>query len=150
MRRTKVHQGKSPEGRDLPKYSIAVAADLSGLPQQQLRRMEESGLITPTRTKGNTRRYSDADLDRVSEASELAEEGINAAGIRYIFALRQDLQSLREENANLHRQIAGRQLPPTSSTTTPYSAHDADAARHSSVRGQRSRRRRGSGGAPQP
>lgn len=142
MRRSKSQVGKSPQDRDLPKYSIAVAADLSGLPQQQLRRLEESGLITPTRTTGNTRRYSDADLDRVTEVSELAEEGINAAGIRHIFALRQDLHNLRDENANLRRQVAEHQAPPVPAETTPASESGSGAVHRPPARGRRARPRR--------
>lgn len=93
----------------LPKYSIAVASDISGVPQQQLRRMEESGLITPQRSEGNTRRYSDDDLTQIAEIGDLANEGINAAGIRYIRALRQELERLQHENDLLCQQLAAQQ-----------------------------------------
>lgn len=91
--------------RNLPKYTIAVASDLSGVPQQQLRRMEEGGLVAPTRTEGNTRRYSDADLTRIAEVSQLAEEGINSAGIRYILLLRRELDAVRADVAGLRREL---------------------------------------------
>ena len=93
----------------LPKYSIAVASDISGVPQQQLRRMEESGLIVPQRTEGNTRRYSDDDLTQIAEIDDLANEGVNAAGIRHIRALRQELERLQRENDLLRQQLAMRQ-----------------------------------------
>lgn len=97
---------------NLPKYSIAVASDISGVPQQQLRRMEESGLISPQRTDGNTRRYSDDDLTQIAEIGDLANEGINAAGIHYIRALRQELERLKREVEMLRQQLAAQQ--PTS------------------------------------
>ena len=93
----------------LPKYSIAVASDISGVPQQQLRRMEESGLIIPQRTEGNTRRYSDDDLTQIAEIDDLANEGVNAAGIRHIRALRQELERLKRENELLRQQLAAYQ-----------------------------------------
>src|SRR5689334_22101004 len=93
----------------VPKYSIAVASDLSGVPQQQLRRMEESGLITPQRTDGKTRRYSDDDMTRIAEVGDLANEGINAAGILYIRKLREQMDALRAENEALRQQLAAMQ-----------------------------------------
>ena len=88
----------------LPKYSIAMAADLSGTPPQQLRRMEESGLVTPERTDGNTRRYSDDDVLLISEIGELAEAGVNAEGIRRILALRAELLALSQAHERLRAE----------------------------------------------
>lgn len=103
-----------PRRRDnlnsIPKYSIAVASELSGVPQQQLRRMEESGLIAPQRTGGNTRRYSDDDLTQIAEVGDLANEGINAAGVRYIQQLRMELEALQSENETLRQQLAALRL----------------------------------------
>src|SRR6478752_4093604 len=99
-----------PRRRDnlnsVPKYSIAVASDLSGVPQQQLRRMEESGLITPRRTDGNTRRYSDNDMTRITAIAELSDAGINPSGIRHILALRQEIDALRADLAALREEVA--------------------------------------------
>lgn len=106
MPRRRAGSAKSTQDRSLPKYSIAVAADLSGIPQQQLRRMEESGLLTPNRTEGNTRRYSDDDLTQIAEVADLAEAGVNAAGIRLILALHTELATLRAENADLRHRLA--------------------------------------------
>lgn len=90
---------------DFPKYSIAVASDLSGVPQQQLRRMEESGLVNPVRTEGKTRRYSDNDLADIAAASDLSDEGVNMPGIRYILQLREELAALRAEVADLRERL---------------------------------------------
>jgi DNA-binding transcriptional MerR regulator len=109
MPRKRYGPGRQNELSSLPKYSIAVASDISGVPQQQLRRMEESGLITPQRTEGNTRRYSDDDLTQIAEIGDLANEGINVAGIRYIHALRLELERLKRENELLRQQFAAQQ-----------------------------------------
>jgi MerR family transcriptional regulator, heat shock protein HspR len=96
---------KSRQDTALPKYSIAIASDLSGVPQQQLRRMEESGLLTPLRTSGNSRRYSDDDLTHIEEVAELAEAGVNMEGIRQILALQVQIAALQAENAALRQQL---------------------------------------------
>jgi MerR family transcriptional regulator/heat shock protein HspR len=111
MRRSHADAPTTEAGRpplpdaDFPKYSIAVASDLSGVPQQQLRRMDESGLVTPSRTEGKTRRYSDNDLTHIAAVAGLSDEGINVPGIRYILQLRQDLEALRTEVADLRRRL---------------------------------------------
>jgi MerR family transcriptional regulator/heat shock protein HspR len=108
----------------LPKYSISVASDLSGIPQQQLRRMEESGLLTPMRTDGNTRRYSDDDVAQMSEVAALADEGINAAGIRHIQRLQMELQAANANIAWLHEQIAALSTSQPDATSSAQSAQD--------------------------
>lgn len=111
MRRTRTdtHPDKderpAPSDADFPKYSIAVASDLSGVTQQQLRRMEESGLVAPSRTEGNTRRYSDNDLAHIADISDLSDEGVNMPGIRYILQLRRDLEAVRAEVADLRQRL---------------------------------------------
>lgn len=90
---------------DHPKYSIAVAAELSAIPQQQLRRMEDKGLLSPRRTAGKTRRYSDNDLQHVAEINHLAHKGLNMEGIRYVLELREEVTSLRRELADLRQQL---------------------------------------------
>lgn len=97
---------KATDAPDLPKYSIAVASDLSGVPPQQLRRMEDSGLVTPKRSQGNTRRYSDNDLRQIAAVSDLAEDGVNAAGIRLVLELQAEVAALRAEVEALHRHLA--------------------------------------------
>lgn len=113
MRRTRSRPRQDRDDSATPKYSIAVAADLSGVAPQQLRRMEESGLIAPQRTGGNTRRYSDADLDQIGAVADLGQAGINAMGIQHILALQDELSRLQEENARLRAENARlrRRLP---------------------------------------
>lgn len=105
MRRKRHEHIGAMDDPDLPKYSIAVAADISGVPQQQLRRMEDSGLIAPQRSQGNTRRYSDNDLRQIAAISELAEDGINAAGVRLVLELQAEVATLRAEVDWLRRQL---------------------------------------------
>ena len=64
--------------RNRPLYMISVAAELAGVHPQTLRTYEQKGLVTPQRTSGNTRMYSQADIERLELINELTGEGINA------------------------------------------------------------------------
>ena len=85
------------EAAQLPKYSIGVASKLVGLPPQMLRRYEEAGLLEPARQEGKNRLYSDQDVAALQEMATLTEEGVNAAGIRRILQMRQQIQELEQE-----------------------------------------------------
>jgi MerR family transcriptional regulator, heat shock protein HspR len=89
-------------------YGISVASELSGFDPQTLRLYERRGLLTPARTDGGTRRYSEDDLVRLARISELVAAGINIAGILQILNLEHrnielefDNSQLRSENATL-------------------------------------------------
>ena len=84
----------------LPLYSIAVAAQLADLPAATLRLYEEKGLITPARTEGGTRRYSDDDIAAIREVAALQGDGINLAGVGRVL-------ELQAENAELRRRLDG-------------------------------------------
>jgi DNA-binding transcriptional MerR regulator len=71
-------------------YGISVAAELVGSAPQNLRLYEARGLLTPARSDGGTRRYSEDDLDRLREIGQLLEDGLNLAGITMVLALRAD------------------------------------------------------------
>jgi DNA-binding transcriptional MerR regulator len=94
-------------------YTISVAAELSGIPIQSLRLYEQRGLLDPERTAGGTRRYSDADLQRLQRIAALMADGVNIAGIGQILDL-QDRntglesvnQELRSANAKLKNDNA--------------------------------------------
>ena len=68
-------------------YGTAVASELSGLGPQTLRLYEKRGLLTPARTSGGTRRYSDDDLERLQRITELVDQGVNLAAIAQILDL---------------------------------------------------------------
>jgi MerR family transcriptional regulator/heat shock protein HspR len=82
-------------------YGISVAAELSGLGPQTLRLYERWGLLTPARTAGGTRRYSDDDLNRLKQITELVDQGINLAGIARILDLENRNSALESHNAQL-------------------------------------------------
>ena len=88
-----------------PVFVISVAAELSGMHPQTLRIYERKGLLEPSRTQGGSRRYSDADIARLSRIAELAGEGMNLSGIRRVMELESDNERLRNE-LDQARQLA--------------------------------------------
>lgn len=81
--------GSDTEGRNKPLYMISVAAELTGMHPQTLRVYEQKGLVTPGRSRGNTRLYSQADIERLNLISKLTDEGINLAGVVRILDMRE-------------------------------------------------------------
>ncbi len=75
-------------------YVISIAAELAGVHPQTLRVYERKGLVLPQRTEGNTRRYSEEDIDRLRKIQELTQEGINLAGVIRIIELESQLEEL--------------------------------------------------------
>jgi MerR family transcriptional regulator/heat shock protein HspR len=80
-------------------YVISVAAELAGMHPQTLRIYERRGLLTPARTSGGNRRYSDDDIERLRRIAELTSEGMNLEGIRRVMRLEKEVQQLRSELA---------------------------------------------------
>ena len=93
------------EDKDLPLYMISVAAELAGVHPQTLRIYEQKGLVSPQRTRGNTRMYSQADIERLQLINELTDEGINLAGVIRILDLKGRLDERDEELDTLHRRV---------------------------------------------
>src|SRR5919204_2239348 len=94
-----------PDSR--PRYSISVAAELTGLHQQTLRVYEARGLVRPRRTPGGTRRYSEADLARLRKISLLTGElGLNLAGAIRVLELEDMIARLDAQVTELQKQLA--------------------------------------------
>ena len=89
-------------------YVISVAAELAGVHPQTLRIYERRGLVTPGRTSGGTRRYSEADIARLKRVAELAAEGMNLEGIRHVMQLEDEVAQLRALVMQLQEQLTGR------------------------------------------
>ncbi len=88
-------------------YIISVAAELSGVHPQTLRIYERKGLLSPARTTGNTRRYSDRDIERLRAIQHLTqEEGVNLAGVKRIMELENELLAMRARLDALRREMS--------------------------------------------
>lgn len=84
--------------RERPLYMISVAAELAGVHPQTLRIYERKQLICPKRSAGNTRLYSDADIERLRLIQHLTqEEGVNLAGVERIIAMQIKVEQLSGE-----------------------------------------------------
>jgi MerR family transcriptional regulator/heat shock protein HspR len=91
---------------DRPRYMISVAAELVGMHPQTLRIYESKGLIRPKRTAGNTRLYSDADLERLRLIQQLTNElGLNLAGVEHVIRLQDELLRLRTRLDRMEREM---------------------------------------------
>lgn len=86
-------------------YIISVAAELAGVHPQTLRVYERKGLVHPKRTEGNTRRYSERDIELLRNIQELTNEGINLAGVVRILELEAEVEALRVQNERLAREL---------------------------------------------
>ena len=91
--------------RDKPLYMISVAAELTGMHPQTLRVYEQKGLVTPGRSRGNTRLYSQADIERLTLISKLTDEGINLAGVVRILDMRERMLERETELDELRRRV---------------------------------------------
>jgi MerR family transcriptional regulator, heat shock protein HspR len=85
-------------------YVISVAAELAGVHPQTLRIYERKGLLQPERTAGNTRRYSQHDIDILKRIQELTTQGLNLAGVMRVMELEVELARLeaRHEQTMQH------------------------------------------------
>ena len=84
--------------QDRPLYMISVAAELAGVHPQTLRIYERKQLVAPQRSAGNTRLYSQADVDRLRLIQHLTQnEGVNLAGVVRIIELERELEAMREQ-----------------------------------------------------
>jgi len=79
-------------------YAISVAAELSGTAVQNLRVYERRGLLSPERTDGGTRRYSEADVERLVRIRELLDAGLNLAGVDRVLELEDEVARLRRRD----------------------------------------------------
>lgn len=86
-------------------YIISVAAELAGVHPQTLRVYERKGLLSPSRTSGNTRRYSRKDIALLRRIQDLTNEGINLAGVMRILQLEDEVARLRSRVARAAGQL---------------------------------------------
>ena len=91
---------------DRPRYMISVAAELVGMHPQTLRIYETKGLVRPKRTAGNTRLYSDADVERLRLIQRLTSDlGLNLAGVERVLHLEDELARMARRLDRLEREM---------------------------------------------
>lgn len=87
--------------RTMPILPISIVMQLTDLTARQIRYYEENGLISPARTEGNKRMFSLNDVDVLLEIKDFLEQGLNMAGIRKMFDLKNRPQNVLAEPKNL-------------------------------------------------
>ena len=91
---------------DRPRYMISVAADIVGMHPQTLRIYENKGLIRPKRTAGNTRLYSEADIERLRLIQQLTNDlGLNLAGVEQVMQLQDEVERMRRTLNRMEREM---------------------------------------------
>ena len=96
---------RDEDDKSKPLYMISVAAELTGMHPQTLRVYEQKGLVTPGRSRGNTRLYSQGDIERLNLISKLTDEGINLAGVVRILDMRERAMERDKEIDRLRRRV---------------------------------------------
>src|SRR5690348_8274087 len=86
-------------------YVISVAAELAGVHPQTLRIYERKGLLSPARTSGRSRRYSDRDIEMLRRIQELTTEGVTLAGVQRILDLEEQLLAAHRRIAEMEARI---------------------------------------------
>ena len=94
---------------DKGRYMISVAADLVGMHPQTLRIYEQKGLVRPKRTSGNTRLYSEEDLERLRLIQRLTTDfGLNLAGVEMVLGLEDQLKRMQRRMDRMERELRER------------------------------------------
>ncbi len=79
-------------------YMISTVAEMYGIHPQTLRLYEREGLLKPSRTEGNTRLYTEEDLERLEFILSLARElGVNISGIAIILQMRERMEEMQRQ-----------------------------------------------------
>jgi MerR family transcriptional regulator, heat shock protein HspR len=97
----------SPSRKDDARtFLISVAAELAGMHAQTLRTYDRLGLVSPQRSSGGGRRYSDRDVDLLREVQRLSQdEGVNLAGIKRIIELTNQVEALQARLSEMTDEV---------------------------------------------
>jgi MerR family transcriptional regulator/heat shock protein HspR len=89
-------------------FAISVVSEMLGIHPQTLRLYEREGFIKPKRSVGNTRLYSEEDVERLEMILRLTRElGINLAGVDVILSMREKMEEMQREMEETIRQVQG-------------------------------------------
>src|ERR1700749_3679970 len=98
---------KNPRESDARTFLISVAAELAGMHAQTLRTYDRLGLVSPRRTSGGGRRYSQHDVELLRQVQRLSQdEGVNLAGIKRIIELTNQVEALQSRLNEMADEIA--------------------------------------------
>ena len=94
-------------------FLISVAAELAGMHAQTLRTYDRLGLVSPERSAGGGRRYSERDVELLLEIQRLSQdEGVNLAGIKRIIELTNQVEALQSRIEEIGAELAALRTKP--------------------------------------
>jgi MerR family transcriptional regulator, heat shock protein HspR len=94
-------------------YMISAVAEMYEIHPQTLRLYEREGLLKPSRTEGNTRLYTDEDLERLEFILNLARDlGVNIAGIAIILQMRERMEEMNRQMQSFVEYVRSEALSP--------------------------------------
>jgi MerR family transcriptional regulator/heat shock protein HspR len=97
--------------RKRPVYMIGIASELIGVHPQTLRMYEQKGLLRPRKSIGNTRLYSQEDVERGRYIQRLTQEmGMNLAGVRKVIDLERQVARMEDEIHALREELDRKEL----------------------------------------
>jgi len=114
------------KSRSKAAYMISSVAEQYEIHPQTLRLYEREGLLKPSRSDGNTRLYTDADLERLEVILHLTRDlGVNLAGVEIILNMREKMQQMQQQIESfvetLNQELAARTRPMTETGTAKHS-----------------------------
>lgn len=89
-----------------PLFTVGQVSEMLELQQAFLRRLDEFGVVTPSRSAGRQRRYTRREITVVRYVANLVDEGMTLAAIRKVLELEQQLASLQQRLADLQQELA--------------------------------------------
>jgi MerR family transcriptional regulator/heat shock protein HspR len=99
-------KSRRPHPAHIPRYVISVVSRLVEVPAHTLRTYDRLGLLSPARTGGGTRLYSDADVQRIKRIVELTRQGVNLTGVKVILEMETTHSEQRDEHGTVTRRRA--------------------------------------------
>jgi len=114
---------------DEPVYLISIVSKILDIHPQTLRQYERENLITPSRSDGRIRLYSQRDIDRIKLILRLTREmGVNLAGVDVALRLKEQIDAMEQEIAELRHQLAkskhSASVPPEKALVTKKSIYE--------------------------
>ncbi len=114
---------------DEPVYLISIVAKILEIHPQTLRQYERENLITPSRSDGRIRLYSQRDIDKIKMILRLTRElGVNLAGVDIVLRLKEQIELMEQEVAELRHEVAVAKnvttVPPEKSMITTRSIYE--------------------------
>lgn len=99
--------------RSMPLFPIGIVMQLTELTARQIRYYEEHQLISPARSKGNTRLFSLNDIDKLLEIKDLIDQGVNMAGIKQLFLVKEQVvmtEEIQQQAEKVKRDLSDDEL----------------------------------------